>query len=198
MVSQDFLSEINKVLSDTSTIICSAYAKLFTNDYKSIQWRDSLLSGVLVLLVERSLQTFLIRLYSFGKFEVIFETELYYNFAEAYLQLTDLFYSFPVPGGQIGLTFQGRVSAGEFSKYIKVYSPREKLKSHKSEHSVSINNPGWFDNFKIKILKKKEKSGKGKIEISSNSKFVAQFLVVSQILRTKNSSSLSIVFVWSE
>ena len=105
MATEEILTEINKKLSDTSTIISSAYVKLYTNDNKNSVWKDSSLSGILVLLVERSLQTILIRLYEFEKYEMVFETELFFNFFSHYIKLSKVFHCFPITGGQIGISF---------------------------------------------------------------------------------------------
>jgi WH1 domain len=166
MVSQDALNEINNKLSDSSTVISSAYAKLYTTDNKSGQWKDSLLFGVLVIIVERTLQTVLIRLYDLEKFEMVFETELYYNFASFYHRLSKLFYHFPVTGGHIGFSFSDEIAGESFYEQIKIYSPKEKLKSNKSEHDLSDVKPTWLDKLKQKVLKKKQKSRKNQIEIS--------------------------------
>ncbi|OMJ91681.1 hypothetical protein SteCoe_5708 [Stentor coeruleus] len=166
MVSEEILNEINEKLSDTSTIISSAYAKIYSNDFKSTVWKDSQLSGVIVLIVERSLQTVLIRLYDIDKFEMVFETEMYYNFKSHCSKLSPEFYSFPISGGQLGINFVDSSSGTEFFKYISIYSPKEHLSSRKSEHKVLLENENWLEKLKKKVLKKKETIEDKKMEIS--------------------------------
>lgn len=166
MATEEILSEINKKLSDTSTIISSAYVKLYTNDNKNSVWKDSSLSGILVLLVERSLQTILIRLYEFEKYEMVFETELFFNFFSHYIKLSKVFHCFPITGGQIGISFSDSKHSENFYEKVKIYSPKEKIRSNQSENNSSDLPPNWIDKIKNKVLKKKENSGKGKVEIS--------------------------------
>lgn len=166
MVSKQLLEQINEKLADTSTVITSAYAKLYTNDYKSYNWKDSLLAGIITLVVERSLQAVLIRLYSFETTETLFETEVYYNFASYFKKHNENYYTFPVPGGQILLNFQTLTAADSFCDYVKAYSPKETLKSRKSEQDIENSDSNWLKSLKSRILQKKEKSDKGKLEIS--------------------------------
>jgi hypothetical protein len=165
MASKDLLEAIDKKLSDTATVIASAYVKLYTNDNKNNCWRDSKLAGVLVLLVERSLQTILLRLYSVSKLDMVFETELYFNFITFYNRLTDTFCAFPVPGGQLGLSFSDKSAAATFNRQLFVYSPVDQPSSRHSEASVEVPLDGWLDKLKHR-LERGRAPAKQRIEIS--------------------------------
>ena len=97
---------------------------------------------------------------------MVFETELFFNFFSHYIKLSKVFHCFPITGGQIGISFSDSKHSENFYEKVKIYSPKEKIRSNQSENNSSDLPPNWIDKIRNKVLKKKENSGKGKVEIS--------------------------------
>ena len=165
MPINEIINEINSLLPETETIISSAFVKLYTSDQKTRKWVDTKLSGIIVLIVDRILSAVLLRLYDLSKLEMTFETEAYFGFGKSYKSLSDLFHCFSIPGGIIGLSFAKYEQSKEFLRYVKLYSPVDRVDKVQQKAGQS-QNPKWIQSFKsILTLNKNDKSN-AKIEIS--------------------------------
>ncbi|CAG9316024.1 unnamed protein product [Blepharisma stoltei] len=136
-ISEEIIKELNEKIAGTCTLIATASAKLYANDGKNQSWRDSGLYGAICLIIDRILQTTLMRMYDLNTFDLIFETELYYDFFNFYDQLSQSFFCFPIPGGQIGIYFCSPNEAESFKQKIRSFSP--KPENQKFEDSKSKN-----------------------------------------------------------
>lgn len=159
------LNEIYTFLPTTETVISSAIVKVYTSDTKQMKWIDSRLSGILLLIIDRSISAFLLRLYDMSRLEMTFETELYYGFKNSYKILSNRFHYFPIPGGQIGLNFTNFEHAQDFYKHIQIYSPEDQLLNLEKKLNES-SNKNWVESVKSAFSMKKSDNKKNKIEIS--------------------------------
>lgn len=159
------LNEIYTFLPNTETVISSAIAKVYTSDTKQMKWIDSRLSGILLLIIDRSISAFLLRLYDISRLEMTFETELYYNFKNSYKILSSKFHSFPIPGGLIGLNFTNSEHAEDFFKNIQLYSPADTFQNLEKKLTENLNK-NWVESMKSAFSMKKSDNKKHKIEIS--------------------------------
>lgn len=165
MPIESILNEIYLLLPSTETIISSAFVKVYTSDSINKKWMYSRLSGILLLIIDRNLSAFLLRLYDLSKLEMTFETELYYGFKNQYKILSNKFHCFQIPGGQVGLNFAKDDQAEEFLKYIKLYSPEE-IPIYLNPKPSESKNRKWVQSLKAVFSMKKNDRKKQKIEIS--------------------------------
>eukprot|EP00347_Sterkiella_histriomuscorum_P002362 403368446 len=99
-------------------------------------------SGILCLIADRKAHSKFLRLYDINTSDLLFQTELYVNFDEKYLELNDYFYSFPLEKVHIGIQFANVHDASVFRNLIHTYSFKgdkveEVLMEHKSKLGIS-------------------------------------------------------------
>lgn len=99
-------------------------------------------------------------------YDLSFETELFYDFFTYYDQLSQLFYCFPLPGGQIGIHFINVTEAEEFKAKIRVFSPKSEFQKTEESMYHDIEQPGCFISLKSSKKSKNLKSKSQQLEIS--------------------------------
>lgn len=123
-VSEDQLANIKLKLIGDSKVLAATVAKLFTNDCTNHNWQYSNLAGAFCIVSDPDLHAVLLRLYDLNSYEVLFETEMYYDFCDYVLELNPSFYTFPIDAGQIGVSFAKTNEAKVFASRMKHVSPK--------------------------------------------------------------------------
>lgn len=123
-VTEAQLNNIKLKLTGDSQVLIATVAKLYTNDGTNHNWLYSNLAGAFCIVVDPDLHAVLLRLYDLNSYEVLFETELYYDFNDYLLELNSCFYCFPIEAGQIGISFAKAGEARNFAAKIRQVSPK--------------------------------------------------------------------------
>lgn len=85
-----------------ATALSMAIVRLFHADSEG-KFHPLKLGGILCLIADRKAHSKYLRLYDINTSDLLFQTELYLNFDEKYLELNDYFYSFPLEKVHIGI-----------------------------------------------------------------------------------------------
>ena len=91
-------------IEPTATALAMGIARLYCRDDRG-KYKEANLDGILCFIIDRRLKTRLFRLYDINTCELIFQTELYVNFDETYVHITDKFYCFPLVKTVMGVEF---------------------------------------------------------------------------------------------
>ena len=123
------LQVLNYVVGQKVTILTSAVVKLHHANKQDKKWIYTDLCGGLCLIMNRELGgVAMFRMYDLNCFELIFETELYYDFDKYYCELNDFFHCFEVPGNfLIGFSFADSDEAAKFKSDISRYTPKSDI-----------------------------------------------------------------------
>eukprot|EP00939_MAST-03C_sp_MAST-3C-sp1_P000744 g744.t1 len=104
-------------LSRFSTMLTSAIAKLYIADPESerYEWQDTKVSGALVLLVNRKLNTCIVRMFDVrNEVSVVFEYEVYIGIR--YQRLSEIFHAIEMEKHVLGIMFSDAEAAEEFAE----------------------------------------------------------------------------------
>jgi len=117
------LKNLNKKIPQTSSIVASGISKLYLNEDHNDTWSDPELEGLLTLVIDRNLQTSFVKLFDANNYDLLFETELYYDFFSHYKALEQNFFCFPLQNCQVGVYFKDSQTAQTFSAKLNQFSP---------------------------------------------------------------------------
>lgn len=161
MESKNLLKIIQEKLVGGSQVLTAGPAKLYTNDGSNHKWLFSNLEGVFCIVSDPTLYTLLLRLYDQYSDEVLFETEMYYDFSDHLLELNTCFYCFPIEAGQVGVDFVKAGEAKDFANKAKEVCP-------KSSEDFKLPTDTWSrDDFALPIEEEKSKHVKFDFEVFS-------------------------------
>jgi len=100
-----------------STALAMAIAKLYQADAEG-KFYPLKIGGILCLVVDREVHSKFLRVYDINTNEMVFQSELYINFHDAYKELNDYFFTFPLEKIQIGIQFSNVHDASMFKNLI--------------------------------------------------------------------------------
>eukprot|EP01017_Pseudomicrothorax_dubius_P047512 TRINITY_DN854_c0_g1_i7.p1 TRINITY_DN854_c0_g1~~TRINITY_DN854_c0_g1_i7.p1 ORF type:complete len:358 (+),score=112.53 TRINITY_DN854_c0_g1_i7:989-2062(+) len=124
LVDPDVTGTIKKVTTDRATVVCQTIAKLYTCNGDREPWIYSNLWGVLCLVFDRGIgKICFLRLFDYATQELLFDTELYFNFKDFYYEAAPTFHYFEVSNGFIGISFTSIDEASKFKRNIQQFSP---------------------------------------------------------------------------
>mmetsp|Transcript_41555 Transcript_41555/g.30546 ORF Transcript_41555/g.30546 Transcript_41555/m.30546 type:complete len:252 (-) Transcript_41555:603-1358(-) len=114
-------SEGHLGLSPSSTALALAITRFYYGD-KHNKFQPMKIGGILCLVVDRKAHAKFLRLFDINTSELLFQTELYINFAKHYRVLTENFHCFPLEKVIVGIEFSDSSEASAFEKLIDRYS----------------------------------------------------------------------------
>ena len=92
------------------------------------------------MIVDRKVKSRFFRLYDINTCELLFQTELYINFADKYIQVNDKFYCFPIISAVIGVEFSNLNDARAFEQLVEKFcfsgDPKHACKEEKKRHGI--------------------------------------------------------------
>ena len=161
--------EVKKLLKSIQgnkcTILSYAIVRLYTAS-PGQKWVNSQQEGVLCLVHDREQNSPFFRLFEPVCFDLIFECQIYLNFAKNYKMLSTHFYYFQLFKGFIGFSFGIETEATEMNQIIQnihLYQKEQLEKNKKAQGSGLI---GWISRMMSKNLDEEGKDDEDKIEIS--------------------------------
>ena len=120
----EFLDERGKLnigIEPTATALAMGVTRLYCKNQLG-KFKEANLEGIFCFIIDRRLKTRLLRLYDINTCELIFQTELYVNFADTYSAVNDKFYSFPLVKIVIGVEFANLYDAKYFKRLVDKFS----------------------------------------------------------------------------
>lgn len=91
-------------IEPTSTALAMAIVKVFSAAPEE-QFQDTSIGGILCLVVDRKAKSRYLRVFDINSAVLLFQSELYVNFAEKYTEVKPRLYCFPLVKTVIGLSF---------------------------------------------------------------------------------------------
>jgi len=152
-VSKPFLSFLKEILKPESLLLESAVAKLYTATHDSKRWHYTNQWGVLCLIKEPNSSGAYLALFDYFTFELLFTSELYFNFSQEFLSLNPLFYYFEIENFTfVGLSFANEAQAKKLCDAIS------KLEIQVPNSSLNQLKKKQFDKMKVLSSQKKTKT----------------------------------------
>ena len=107
-------------IEPTSTALAMAIARFYWRDDKEEdgKFKEANLGGILCFIIDRKLKSRFFRLYDINTSELLFQTELFVNFANNFTYICDKFYCFPLVKAVLGVEFANLNDALYFKRLI--------------------------------------------------------------------------------
>ena len=93
--------------------------KLYSSDKEGKNWLFSDVEGYLCLILDYEAKTIYIRIYDIFTYQILFQYELYNNFAKLFEELASDFLCFEIDSGFLGIQFDSEDEAQSFYAVIK-------------------------------------------------------------------------------
>ena len=140
-------------IEPTSTALAMAIARFYWRDDKEEdgKFKEANLGGILCFIIDRKLKSRFFRLYDINTSELLFQTELFVNFANNFTYICDKFYCFPLVKAVLGVEFANLNDALYFKRLIDKFCFRgQPIKAKIEEEKkygvqrYKLSEPGFF------------------------------------------------------
>ncbi|CEO99970.1 CRIB domain-containing protein [Plasmodiophora brassicae] len=157
-VSQEQQDAIRKILGGTASPLCFGICRVLMAAPNGGGWQDTNLWGAITLIMDRSRNAKIIRVYDLQTYDVIFDEELYVGMQ--YLAARAYFHTVEVYGAILGFDFTNEQDAYNFHNRVVSMVPPAQMPAPpiiaQPAPSSSSGSFGIFDKMKV-MFSKKEK-----------------------------------------
>jgi len=120
-------------------LIEMVYAKVYTANKTGKDWLYSDIAGNLCLVIDYNRGAARLMMFEIHNYQIVFETELYKKFDNAYTKGDDTFHYFEISGGFIGFYIKDKANASTFYDIIKSLSDDKIQKLVKGKKNIYSN-----------------------------------------------------------